>query len=487
VKEIQIYEVSLTDNLFIVTDQNRDAKYYDKNNLTVEADNDYVILRENGVVILRELPSSFVVPRESSTVDLVEILQGYLDNLLPIIGSVANPYAIQFGDTMSVDSFGRARTSDPANRLDAEFNYDKLEEIFDEVLNGAGTVTQDANARHLLLETNGAGVGDNAAMYSYPIPYTPGCSQLIELTGVLDYAAIGGGIAQLFLRSNITGSVVEEVYNQDEWINPVPEINWSYSQIFAIDFQSLKVGRIRYALNQSGVNTPVHQIINNNIRNTGYWETPNLPAYYRIYNDATYTYMELGYGDEDNAIGFRYRTTANVAAQMTAICCTVKSEGGKDLFDMGGYPQSADMGVTANTVSTTIIPVISVRQRSTFNSIANNSIAIPEFLSIQTNNPIRLILYHDATLTGASWSNVDTTHSTMEFDVTASAISGGHIIFSEYVATSKNVSAAVNTLLGKAVLWYRKNGFSGVLSVAAVRTDTTNASVLCSIKWREIR
>lgn len=115
-KEIQIYEVSLTDNLFIVTDQNRDARYYDKKTLTVEADNDYVVLKENGTVILRELPTSFVVPKESSTVDLVEILQGYLDNLLPEIGSIANPYAVQLGDSMSVDSFGRLRTSEPANR-----------------------------------------------------------------------------------------------------------------------------------------------------------------------------------------------------------------------------------------------------------------------------------------------------------------------------------------------------------------------------------
>jgi len=90
VKEIQIYEVAYTDNLFIVTDQNREANYYDKKNLTVEVDSDYIILRENGVVILRELPSSFIVPRESSAVDLVEILQGYLDNLVPELSNSGN-------------------------------------------------------------------------------------------------------------------------------------------------------------------------------------------------------------------------------------------------------------------------------------------------------------------------------------------------------------------------------------------------------------
>jgi hypothetical protein len=41
--------------------------------------------------------------------------------------------------------------------------------------------------------------------------------------------------------------------------------------------------------------------------------------------------------------------------------------------------------------------------------------------------------------------------------------------------------------MGKAVLWARKNGLSGILTVCAVRTTTTNASVLTSINWEEIR
>src|SRR5574343_136326 len=386
-------------------------------------------------------------------------------------------------DSPNLDAFGRKRISETGNRLDIEFTFDTLEEVVDEVINGSSTIAHQTNTRDVLLSVVATGTGDNAALYSYPVPYTAGSSQLIDITGVLDNADIGGGTAQLFLRTKVTGSIVENVVNQADWDFPNLDIDWAFSHIFMMDFQSLKVGRIRYCMVRGCVPECVHEITNDNIRNSGYWQTPSQPVYWRIYNDATYTYMECGYGDTDNAIGFRYRIAKNASATMKAICATVKSEGGKSLLDMNGYPQAIDMGVTTKTVGTSLIPLLSIRQRSTFNSLANNSIAIPSSVSVQTDNPIRLVIIHDAVLTGASWANVDTTHSTMEYDVTASSYTNGHIIDSEYVATSKNINAAFNTLLDKAVLWSRKSTDTGILTIAAVRTTGTSAAVLTALKW----
>lgn len=395
--------------------------------------------------------------------------------------------SIDYKDGTNLDAFGRLRVSDTGNRLDAEFTFDTLEEIFDEVKAGSGSIVHQANTRDVLLSVVATGTGDYAGLHSYPVPYTPGNSQLIDITAVLDNAAIGGGTAQLFLRTKISGSVAETIKDQADWDFPNNDIDWTFSQIFMIDFQSLKVGRIRYCLNRGGVATCVHAFENDNVRNSGYWQTPSLPAYWRIYNDATYTYMECGYGDTNNAVGFRYKIAKNVSATMKAICVTVKSEGGKALADMGGYPQSIDMGVTTKTVAASIIPLIAIRQRTTFNSLDNNSIAIPTSLTVQVNNPIRLIVIHDCSLTGAAWVSVDTDHSTIEYDVTASAYSNGHIIDSEYVATSKNIQASANKLLGKAVLWNRKSTETGILLVAAVRTTGTSSDTLVGIKWNEIR
>lgn len=395
---------------------------------------------------------------------------------------------IKAQDSPSIDAFSRWRTSSDGNRLDVEFNYNTQDELIDQVTNGTGTIAHVANTRGVTLATGSTGTGNNAAMYSYDVPYTPGNSQLVEITGTLDFAAIGGGTAQLFLRSSVSGSIVETVVDQSGWDLPSNDIDWADSQIFMMDFQSLKVGRVRYYLNRGGVATQVHEITNDNVRNTGYWQLATHPVYWRIYNDATYTYMEVGYGDTDNAIGFRYRIAANASATMSAICATVKSEGGDTLFNMAGYPRTISNGATAKTVSTTLIPLLSIRSKSTFNSITNKGLCIPRGFTVQTDNPIRLVIMRNVTLTGASWADVNTTRSFMEYDVSATTLSGGREIYSEYVATSKNTTGGASGSSGRSPLWYRRGtGATGIVTLAAVRTSTTDASVLTSFNWEEIR
>ena len=391
-------------------------------------------------------------------------------------------------DSVDVDAFGRLRVSDPSNRMDIEFIYDKQNEIVDEVVGGSGTATHVANTRGVTLANGGATTGDYAGLYTYDVPYTPGNSQLVEITGALDFADIGSGTAQIFLRTKVSGSVIETVTDQTSWsINTVSDVDWSLTHIFAIDFQSLKVGRIRFAMVREGIIIPVHTITNDNVRNTGYWQLANHPVYWRVYNDATYTYLEVGYGDTDNAVGFRYRIAVNGSATMSAICGTVKSEGSFVLTEMPGYPRSISNGTTTKTVSTTLLPLLSIRPRSTFNSITNKGLALPLSFSIQTDNPIRLVIYHDNTLTGASWSNVDTTQSFMEYDVTASALTNGHVVFTDYIATAKNTPSGAGGILGRVPLWYRRGTESGILTIAAIRTSGTDATVLASLNWKEIR
>lgn len=405
-----------------------------------------------------------------------------------MLSTITESLPVKFGDSASVDAFGRARTSGVGNRFDVEFIYNKQADIVDEVVSGAGTVTHDTDSRDVTLAVVAATATDSAALYSYDVPYTPGNSQLVDITGTLDLAAIGGGIASVFLRSTISGSTVELVNKpQAAWDNPVSDVNWTKSQIFAIDFQSLKVGRIRFYLVRSGIAVEVHEIVNDNIRNTGYWQSPSLPAYWRIYNDATYTYAEIGYGDTLNAVGFRYRIARNASATMKAICATVKSEGGFSLFDIPGYQRAADNGVTAKTVSTTLIPLLSIRPAATFNSLVNRGLYIPTSYSIQTNQDMRFVILFRPTLTNPSWTAIG--NSGMEYDVTASAVTGGIVEFSDYLAAAAGSAVSSNSkgILGRTLLKLGRTGTSDILTLAAIRTGGTNATVLSSLGWKEIR
>ena len=393
---------------------------------------------------------------------------------------------VQFADSANLDAFGNQRVSTTGQRLDVEFIYDKQPYFMDEVLVTGGTVTHNANERDLTLAINNTTSGSEARMSSYPVPYTAGNSQKIDMSFVLNLANIAGNTS-CYIRSKVTGTVVETVIKQSSWKNLKTGIDWSKSQLLQIDFQSLKVGRIRFYIVKNGLPVLIYKDNNDNIRNSGYWQSPSLPIFWRIYNDATYTYMEVGYGDENNGIGFRHRITKNATATMKAICGTVKSEGGEDISNLQGIERSADRGTSTVTVGTTLIPIISIRPRATLNSLPNLGLLIPESFDIQVDNAIRYVIVHNATLTGATWTNVDTLGSATEYDISATAFSGGHVVGSGYIGTRRNVEASKGGLLSKTILFDRKGTESGILTLCAVRTTASSASTLAQIGFREIR
>jgi hypothetical protein len=198
--------------------------------------------------------------------------------------------------------------------------------------------------------------------------------------------------------------------------------------------------------------------------------------------------MEMGYGDTLNAVGVKYRISPNVNATTRAICATVKSEGGITLFDMPGYQRSIDNNVTGITVSTTLVPVISIRPAATLGGIVNRAIYIPTAYTISGNNPLRFAIIFRPVLTGPSWTAVDVAFSGMEYDVSASAIAGGITIESDYLPTAGGATIErINNLLGKSLLKLGRTGTSDILALAAIRTGASNSNTLGGLKWKEIR
>jgi hypothetical protein len=82
-EDIRIYEVENTNLLQVITNEEKDSTYYSKSNLDVYALNGRMVLLNNDVVILNVFPYEVLVPQEESVVDLVEIIQGYLNNIIP--------------------------------------------------------------------------------------------------------------------------------------------------------------------------------------------------------------------------------------------------------------------------------------------------------------------------------------------------------------------------------------------------------------------
>ena len=403
-------------------------------------------------------------------------------------GLIQNSTEFSYKDGPGVSAFGRARVDNTDQRFDVEFIYDKQPLFFTERGSGAGSVTHNAGSRDVSLI-----VGDDVEgsyrdlCQNWHNPYTPGNGQLIDITGTLNGNNISGGTCEIFHKSGIDSS--ETIYTQQQWTNKVffDDVNWSYSQIFQIDFQSLKVGRIRFNIVRNGRAIEAHQINNDNKRLNGYWQYPSLPIRFRIINTATETLTEIGYFDDNNGVGFRFRVPVNATQTCIAICGTVKSEGGKGLFEIPGIPFSVDLQQAPKTVSTALVPLITIRPRETFNSLPNKSIIIPEGFNIQTDNPIRIAVMLNVSLTGASFQNVSLTNSVCEYDIAATTFSSGLRVDSNYIASGNNSRLTDKGVTGRNVLSVKPDASVSSITLAAIRTANSDASVFASVKWREIR
>lgn len=405
-------------------------------------------------------------------------------DMLSILTGLSN---VALGDSANLDAFSRLRVAATGQRFDSVFTNDKLPLLFDEIVAGDGAATHDANLRAVYLSTGGTSSGSAATLrQKFYNPYTPGNSQFIAITGTLNpddadftncVAEIGYGDAanavgfrytstgaSVFVRSSISGTAADltEVA-QASWDAPVADVDWTKSQIFLIDFQSLAVGRIRFYMDRGGVLVKVHEITNDNERVGPYWQGASLPVYWSVENT----------------------DVANETCRVLAICSTVKSEGGVDLVDLPGFPFSASRAALL-TVSTTLLPVLSIQVQTNINSIANRSLVFPESVEVYCDDqPAEFRIVLNGTLTGASFGSVSS-NSGVYVDTTASAISGGRTLSTFYAAAGNRGGVQRTDIAGRIPLSVNATT-NDILTVAAVRAGGVNANVKAALDWREVR
>jgi len=400
-----------------------------------------------------------------------------------VVDSASSPVPTTRADDFYNDAFQRLRTSNPDPRFDINFKYDKQPLIFDEITAGAGTATHDADARDVVLAVGDDVHASRAALcHRWANVYTQGTSQFVIITGTLNPANLAGGTVEIFLRSSVTGTVTEVT----EAVTGMADFR--YSQIFVMDFQSLDVGRIRYGLDMDGLLVKGGEILNDNRRETAYWQNPNQPICYDAYNTATESITEFRYGDEANAIGFRFRAPVSASHYARAICATVKSEGGGGLLDLDGFPFAAGNAAALKTVQTTLIPLLAIQNKTTFNSLPSRGIVIPQAYSFATDQPLYYEIRVNPTLTNASFASVSN-DSIMNFDVAATAVTGGRVISSGYIGTGgQRAGGTEKGITSKIPLSVNYAGTTGdILAICVVRSGNQNASAGVTIEWREIR
>lgn len=402
-------------------------------------------------------------------------------------------------DTGDIDAFGRARVSEPFNVFDMQFNYDLQPLFFEESATGTGDVTHIPNSSAARLTTGGT-TDTNGVIFQTKeyFRYQPGKSMFIVFTcitgsktsnvrkriGYFDadngfFFEQDGSNLKIVRRTKTSGSIVDNAVNQSSWnldnldgdndaANPSGiTLDEAKDNIYVIDFQWLGAGRIRYGFDFGGQITYVHEIKFANTEAVPFTTTGDLPFRAEIFNTST-------------AAG---TTTFDFT------CVAIASEGG---FNPLGIPGSVSNGITERTVSTTPLPILSIKMADAFNSITNRTLIEPlsyEIYSLDENIFYQIIL--NGSLTNASFNAVDATNSAVEFDIAATAISGGFVIDSGFLTGArykKEAGIDRRGLLAKLFMAQNIAGNSGdILSIVMTIMAATDASCSAAFTWEEFR
>jgi len=386
---------------------------------------------------------------------------------------------VAFGNlTGTKDIFARLRTSQPFALFDGKQVLDNAPLVFTEELTSGGTVTHLPNEASSLLTVTGTSGSKVIRQSRAYMPYQPGRCQYILATGTLHaavanvrkrigYFDANNGIyleqtsagLRLAIRSFTSGSAVNTEVEQANWNLDKADgtgpsgftLDATKFLIFFIEFGWLGGAGVRCGVFFSGEPVYLHSFdFTANL--TPFMTTPSLPIRYEIES-----------------------TAASAGATFTMTCCAAFSEGG---FNPTGVVASVPT-TTTRGVSTTLLPVISVRLKTAY----QRAMLIPMIASAQVTSVDDIIcqVIVRGSLTGASWN--DTSSNATEYDVSATAITGGIVIASFF--GNDNASDVAVRLDSALVIAANLAGATDIISLV-IRTDSGSANVLGSLTWKEV-
>lgn len=394
---------------------------------------------------------------------------------------------------MSIDAFGRARTSTPFTLFDSSHRY--RDNGLWATSNTAGA-TYAFNANAGLVELNLPTTSDAEIVRetNKVFVYQPGKSLQILNTVVMEppkanlrqrvgyfgsnngiYLEANGTNIAFVKRSFSSGTVVETRAEQANWnidtllgavsTSPSQEtLDMSKAQIVFHDIEWLGLGTVRCGFVIDGKFIHCHSFHHANYITSTYMTTASLPLRYEIKNTGT---------------------TAS-ASTLKQVCSTVISEGG---YELRGSQQAIGTSITSPrtlTTAGTFYPIVSLRLKAT----TLDAIVILTALSTiaDTASNFNWQVRANPTTTGGTWVSAGT-DSAVEYNITGTGTSGGRILASGYFTATASTSTSVD-ILKEALFSFQleRNSLTGTpFEISLVVAAKTNGEgVYGSMDWEEI-
>lgn len=417
---------------------------------------------------------------------------GYIDYGSGIVVTTVSgqplPVTTQSNST-ATDAFGRLRTSAPLTLFDSSHRY-KDNGLWTTSSGTGATTSFDANAGLVTLNTTTTSGSEIIRETTKCFSYQPGKSLLVMSTFVMNTAKTNlrqrvgyyGASNGMFLeqdgttisfveRSAVTGSTVDTKVAQASWnIDKIDgtgasgyTLDLTKAQIFWMDIEWLGLGTVRLGFIINGEFVHCHSFHHANLVTTTYITTASLPLRYEITNTGA---------------------TASTSV-LKQICSTVLSEGG---YELRGLQQAIGTTITAPyslTTAGTFYPVISLRLKTaTLDAIV--ILAAISLLGITSANYLWRIVA-TATTTGGTW--VPLTDSSVEYNLTGTATTGGRILAQGYFS-STNQSTTQIDVLKEALFRFQleRDGLTNTpYELSLILTASANTSTVhASMDWEVI-
>ena len=410
---------------------------------------------------------------------------------IEVTSSSSSVVNVQGGGTGS-DAFGRLRIANAFTLFDSSHRY-KDNGLWATTSGTGGTTTFNANAGLVELAVTTTSGSEVVRESTKVFPYQPGKSLLVMSTFVMEpgkaglrqrvgYYGANNGIylekngvnSPTFVeRNSVTGSVTETSVSQADWNEDKLDgtgpsgltLDLTKAQILWMDIEWLGLGTVRIGFIINGKFIHCHSFHHANLITSTYITTASLPLRYEIKNI----------------------TATASSSTLKQVCSTVISEGG---YELRGLQQAIGTSITAPyslATAGTFYPVISIRLKST----TLDAVVVLSALSIMAaggtaNYSWRVI--ESATTTGGTWVSAGA-NSSVEYNLTGTATTGGRIAAQGYFSASNQTLAATD-ILREALFKFQleRDGLTGTPYeiTLAVAASANTSTVHASLDWEEI-
>ena len=354
------------------------------------------------------------------------------------------------GQGFSGDLFGRLKVSNPLTLFDSSHIYYQ-DGDFDDVIIGTGSTVGFITAQSSATLGIGTTAGCSYIRQSKRVfSYQPGKSLQVFQTFVLNppkenltqRVGYGSSLNGIFLeqvgsqvniikRTSVSGVSTTITIPQSQWnkdtldgtgfstSNPSGvQLDLTKSQLMFTEYEWLGVGDVRVGFQIDSKMIIAHQFQHTNEIDSVYMRTATLPLRYEILNTGI--------------------TTSPSA--MKQICSSVIANGGYERKKTGSIARMT----TSKNVGDTFQPLVSIRL------VPGREFAVVlpfQFGALPLSNNVgyEIALIRNGTLTDASFAlTPDSTTENVQYDITASAITGGKIVNTSYTFGANQSSGSLS-------------------------------------------